>query len=112
MNSLRIALVLLLLPPGVGQRQGAGGSGASVEGVVVDRLSGVALPGIVVELSGIVSTNVESYISTTDKSGKFILKNVLPGPGYWLTASPSGNDRSHMRTVYGQRGLNGPVRRS
>ncbi len=107
MNFVRIALVFLLVQTPQARQQNAV-VGAYVEGVVVDRVSGATLSGINVELSGIVGTKVETYSAITDKTGKFSFKNVVPASGYWLVASPHREDQSHMRAVFGQRGLTGP----
>lgn len=106
MNRFAITLLILLMQAAPA-RQGAV-AGASVEGVVVDRITGAAIPGIAVEMTGIVATRVETYTTTSDKSGRFLLKSLPPGTAYWLTADASSREHRYLPVVFGQRGISGP----
>jgi len=109
MTPLRIALLMMLLQVGQATRQSNTPALASVEGTVVDRVTRTPLPDIAVEISGIVKTSIEVYFAKTDKTGKFLIRNLPSGVAYWLVASaPQTKDRRYMPVVYGQRGISGP----
>ena len=110
LKSARFLLALMLIPlPGAQVSRSAPGS-ASVEGVVVDRITGAPIAGAFVELDGIVNTRVEQRTTTTTRDGAFAFKNVPPS-SYWLIASKSGSmpgdPRQYIPYVWGQRGLSG-----
>jgi hypothetical protein len=48
--------------------------------------NGSPLEGATVELTGIVGTEVRSYIARTGSDGRFVLRNIPPGQGYQLVA--------------------------
>src|SRR6187399_3444061 len=106
MTPLRIALAILLLQAGQANRQP--GTTGSAEGIAVDRVTGAPIPGVTVEISGIVNTNVEVFSAKTDKAGVFVIRNLPSGVPVWLTASLAGRDLRYMPTVCGQRGIAGP----
>jgi hypothetical protein len=97
MTPLRIALLMMLLQVGQATRQSNTPALASVEGTVVDRVTRTPLPDIAVEISGIVKNSIEVYFAKTDKTGKFLIRNLPSGVAYWLVASaPQTKDRRYM----------------
>jgi hypothetical protein len=74
----------------------------SVEGVVVDRVTSAAIPGVNLELTGIAGDRVLSYSGKTDAQGRFVFRSVAVSAGYWLIAN---HEDAHMQTVYGQQRL-------
>lgn len=102
MNFARVVFVVCLLPVVLWAQTPA----QSVEGMVVDRVSGAAIAGVSLELTGIASDRLVSYTSTTDNQGKFLFRNVAASSGYWLVAV---HESAHVMAFYGQRGLNGPA---
>src|SRR5262245_5942614 len=77
---------------------------ASLEGVVVDRVTSEGIVGASLLLSGIVADRVVNLTVKTGLGGRFTFANVPPSSGYWLMAS---HGEAHAQTVYGQRGLYG-----
>ena len=106
-KSIRLLISLLLLAPSVTQISRSFPAPSSVEGVVVDRITGAAISGAVVELDGIVNTRVEQRTITTARDGTFTFLNVPPA-SYWLIASVPGVPSRYVPTVWGQRGFTGP----
>jgi hypothetical protein len=103
MNMPWCAAVLLLLPI-VTMSQGPATSPASVQGIVVDRVTSEGIVGASVLLTGIVEDRVVSFTTKTSAGGRFAFDKVPPSSGYWLVAM---DGEKHVRTIYEQRGLNG-----
>jgi protocatechuate 3,4-dioxygenase beta subunit len=61
--------------------------------------------GASVVLTGLADDRVVSLNTKTGVGGRFAFEKVPPSPGYWLVAT---HGEIHMRTIYEQRGLNGP----
>jgi len=62
-------------------------NGATVEGRVIDSVTGVGIPGVAVEIHG-----GPGYQTTTDESGEFRVTGVKYG-NYVLTVKKEGYDR-------------------
>src|SRR6185295_13063769 len=74
---------------------------ASVEGVVVDLVTGVAVPKVTLDLQSAENPSLR-FPGITSPDGRFVFRNVPPGR-YSLTASRTG----YVRSQFGQRGPNG-----
>ena len=77
---------------------------ASLEGIVVDRVTSEGIVGASLLLTGIVEDRVVNLTVKTGPGGRFTFANVPPSSGYWLMAS---HGEAHVQTVYGQRGFFG-----
>jgi len=75
------------------------GQDGRVDERVVILEGGSPLEGATVELTGIVGTEVRSYIARTGRDGKFVLRNIPPGQGYQLIAIHSSE---YLPAQYGQ----------
>src|SRR5687768_1212296 len=96
-----LLIVVLLLMPVVFQSQNAV---ASLEGVVVDRVTSEGIAGVSLLLTGIVEDRVVNLTTKTSTGGGFTFANVRSSSGYWLMAS---HGEAHVPTIYGQRGFSG-----
>jgi hypothetical protein len=93
----RLLLILSLasLAPVAAQTQTS-----SIEGVIVDLVSGVPVPKVTLDLQMADNSSVR-YPGVTTADGKFVFRGVVPGR-YSLVAMRTG----YVRAQYGQRGPN------
>jgi hypothetical protein len=104
MSALRLALLAAFLQAGVSSQSPV----ASLEGVVVEHLTGRPIAGVVVELTGIAAPlpdssasdwRVRSFSTVTGQDGRFAINGVPPGAAYQLVATRSPD---FVPAVHGQ----------
>jgi hypothetical protein len=77
---------------------------ASIQGMVIDRVTSKGIAEARLLLTGIVQDRVVNLAGKTDAAGEFRFEKVPPSAGYWLLAS---HGEEHLQTTYQQRGLYG-----